>query len=50
MTEKQRIGMVGVGLMGHGIATNVLRHGYPLAFLEHAGNQPTADLVAAGAQ
>ncbi|MCZ2095104.1 MAG: NAD(P)-dependent oxidoreductase [Anaerolineae bacterium] len=50
MTEKQRIGMVGVGLMGHGIATNVLRHGYPLAFLEHAGNQPTADLVAAGAR
>jgi 3-hydroxyisobutyrate dehydrogenase len=49
MTDKQRIGMVGVGLMGHGIATNVLRHGYPLAFLEHPGNQPTADLVAAGA-
>jgi 3-hydroxyisobutyrate dehydrogenase len=50
MADKQRIGMIGVGLMGHGIATSVLRHGYPLAFLEHPGNQPTQDLVAAGAR
>ena len=44
------IGMVGVGLMGHGIATNLLRHGHTLLVLEHAGNQPLDDLKAAGAR
>jgi 3-hydroxyisobutyrate dehydrogenase-like beta-hydroxyacid dehydrogenase len=46
----QRIGIVGVGLMGHGIALNVLKHGYSLIALEHPGNQPLGDLVAAGAR
>lgn len=35
--------------MGHGIAANIIKGGYPLRFLEHPGNQPVADLVAAGA-
>lgn len=43
------IGLIGVGLMGHGIARNVLKAGYPLHFLEHPGNQPVQDLVDAGA-
>ena len=47
--SKPRIGMIGIGLMGHGIARNLLRHGYPLAVLEHAGNQPLDELLAAGA-
>ena len=46
----RRIGMVGVGMMGHGIAANLLKHGHALCFLEHPGNQPVADLVAAGAR
>lgn len=46
----KRIGIAGVGLMGHGIATNILEHGYSLAFLDHPGNQPVADLVASGAR
>ena len=46
---KQRVGMIGIGLMGHGIARNVLKHGYPVTFLEHPGNQPVADLLEAGA-
>jgi len=46
---KPRIGMAGIGLMGHGIARNLLRHGYPLTVLEHAGNQPLDELRAAGA-
>ena len=46
---QQRVGIVGVGLMGHGIARNVLKHGYALAALEHPGNQPIADLLEAGA-
>ena len=44
-----RVGLIGVGLMGHGIATNILKGGYSLSFLDHPGNQPTADLVAKGA-
>lgn len=47
---KQRIGIVGVGLMGQGIARNILRHGHALTVLEHPGNQPLADLLEAGAK
>lgn len=46
---KQHVGMVGIGLMGHGIATNIVRHGHALAVMEHAGNQPLDALKAAGA-
>lgn len=45
----KKIGMIGIGLMGHGIATNLLKHGHDLAVLEHAGNQPLDALKAAGA-
>ena len=44
----QKIGLIGVGLMGHGIASNIVKHGHPLAVLEHAGNQPLDALKAAG--
>ncbi|MCM5569702.1 NAD(P)-dependent oxidoreductase [Burkholderiaceae bacterium FT117] len=47
---QRRIGMIGIGMMGHGIATNVVKHGHPLAFLEHPGNQPVDALVSAGAR
>ena len=46
----KKIGMVGIGMMGHGIAMNVQKHGYELAVLEHPGNQPLDALTAAGAQ
>jgi 3-hydroxyisobutyrate dehydrogenase-like beta-hydroxyacid dehydrogenase len=45
----KRIGIVGVGMMGHGIATNIRKHGYPIVLLEHAGNQPLDALLTAGA-
>lgn len=45
----KKIGMVGIGLMGHGIASNIARHGYELAVFEHPGNQPLDDLKAAAA-
>lgn len=47
---KKRIGLIGVGLMGHGIAKNIVLKGWPLAYLRHPGNQQTQDLDAAGAQ
>jgi len=46
----KNIGMVGIGMMGHGIATNVQKHGYELAVLEHPGNQPLDGLKAGGAR
>jgi 3-hydroxyisobutyrate dehydrogenase-like beta-hydroxyacid dehydrogenase len=45
------VGIIGVGLMGHGIARNVLmRGGFPLVFLDHPGNQPVDDLIGLGAK
>lgn len=49
MTAKRRVGIIGVGFMGHGIAKNVLKHGHALIFFNHPGNQPSEDLLAAGA-
>jgi 3-hydroxyisobutyrate dehydrogenase-like beta-hydroxyacid dehydrogenase len=46
---RSRVGIVGVGLMGLGIASNVQKAGWPLDFLAHPGNQPVDGLVAAGA-
>jgi 3-hydroxyisobutyrate dehydrogenase len=49
--EKMKIGIIGVGLMGHGIARNVLlRGGHELTFLDHPGNQPVDELLRLGAR
>lgn len=45
-----RVGIIGVGLMGHGIALNVLKGGFPLIMLDHSGNQPIDDLIEMGAK
>jgi len=47
MTTK-KIGMIGIGMMGHGIATNLVKHGHPLTVLAHEGNQPLEALIAQG--
>ncbi|MEZ5789424.1 MAG: NAD(P)-dependent oxidoreductase [Nitratireductor sp.] len=44
-----RIGIAGIGLMGHGIARNILKGGWQLTCLDHPGNQHVDDLLAAGA-
>ena len=49
MQQSTVTGLIGVGLMGHGIARNILKSGRQLTFLQHAGNQPTDDLLQAGA-
>lgn len=46
---KPRIGFIGVGLMGHGMAKNIVEKGYPLAVLGHRNRKPVDDLVARGA-
>jgi 3-hydroxyisobutyrate dehydrogenase-like beta-hydroxyacid dehydrogenase len=47
MTEA-RIGLIGVGMMGLGIASNLARKGQRLTVMEHAGNQPLDSLRALG--
>ena len=50
MDKSPRIGMIGLGLMGLGIATNIVKKGFVLTAMEHAGNQPLGELIAAGAK
>lgn len=45
----QRIGFIGIGLMGHGMAKNLVKKGHPLTFLVHRNRSNIADLVEAGA-
>ena len=45
-----RIGFIGIGMMGHGMAKNLLAKGFPLTFLVHRDRSRIADLVAAGAK
>ncbi len=49
MVDRLRVGYVGVGLMGHGAAKNILLKGWPLAILGHRNRAPVDDLVARGA-
>jgi 3-hydroxyisobutyrate dehydrogenase-like beta-hydroxyacid dehydrogenase len=48
--EKPRIGFVGLGLMGHGMAANLVRKGFPLAVKVNRDRSRLADLIAAGAR
>ena len=50
MSQKARIGYIGVGLMGHGAAKNILLQGYPLTILGHRNRAPVEDLVGRGAR
>ncbi len=47
---KPRIGFVGLGLMGHGMAKNIVSKGFPLKVLAHRNRKPLDDLLAAGAK
>ncbi len=47
---KPKIGMIGIGLMGHGIAWNIANADYGLTILDHPGNQKVDDLRAMGTQ
>ena len=43
------VGMIGLGLMGHGIAKNLVEKGFPLAVRGHRNRVPIDDLVKRGA-
>ena len=47
---KPRIGFIGLGLMGHGIAKNLVTKGFPLTVRVHRNRKPLEDLLAAGAK
>ena len=47
--DKPRIGFIGVGLMGHGIAKNLVTKGHPLTVRAHRNRAPVEDLIAKGA-
>lgn len=44
------IGFIGVGLMGHGMAKNLVTKGYPLVVMGHRNRQPVDSLKALGAR
>jgi 3-hydroxyisobutyrate dehydrogenase-like beta-hydroxyacid dehydrogenase len=46
----KRIGFIGVGLMGHGMAKNLLANGYPVTIKGHRNRVPVDDLIGRGAK
>lgn len=44
------VGLIGVGLMGHGIGKNVLEKGFALNVMAHRNRAPVEDLVKGGAK
>ena len=47
--DKERVGFVGLGLMGQGMARNILTKGWPLTVLAHRSRTAVDALVAEGA-
>jgi 3-hydroxyisobutyrate dehydrogenase-like beta-hydroxyacid dehydrogenase len=47
---KERIGFIGVGLMGHGMAKNIVEKGWPLTVLAHRRREAAEDLKTRGAK
>tara|TARA_R110002124_G_scaffold49060_12_gene144319 strand:- start:20415 stop:21332 length:918 start_codon:yes stop_codon:yes gene_type:complete len=48
-TSQETIGFVGVGLMGHGMAKNIVEKGFALSVIGHRNREPVEDLVKRGA-
>jgi 3-hydroxyisobutyrate dehydrogenase-like beta-hydroxyacid dehydrogenase len=48
--SKAKIGYIGVGLMGHGAAKNIVEKGYPLTITGHRNRVPVEDLLKRGAR
>jgi 3-hydroxyisobutyrate dehydrogenase-like beta-hydroxyacid dehydrogenase len=48
--SKAKIGYIGVGLMGHGAAKNILEKGHLLTIMGHRNRAPVDDLLKRGAK
>ena len=48
--DKPRVGFIGLGLMGHGMARNLIGKGFPLTIRVHRNRKPAEDILAAGAK
>lgn len=48
--SKDDIGFIGVGLMGHGMAKNIVEKGYKLTVMGHRNRAPVEDLIKRGAK
>src|SRR5439155_1710866 len=48
--DKPRVGFIGLGLMGHGMAKNLVTKGFPLTVRVHRNRKPAEDILAAGAR
>ena len=44
-----QVGLIGAGMMGHGMAANLLKHGHRVSVIAHRNRAPVEDLVAKGA-
>ncbi len=49
MASTETVGFVGIGLMGQGMAANIVAKGYPLTVVAHRNRAPVDDLVGRGA-
>jgi 3-hydroxyisobutyrate dehydrogenase-like beta-hydroxyacid dehydrogenase len=49
-SNKPRVGFIGLGLMGHGMAKNLVGKGFPLTVRVHRNRKPAEDILAAGAK
>ena len=45
----EKVGFVGIGLMGQGMAKNIVEKGYPLMVIAHRNRAPVDDLLGRGA-
>ncbi len=50
MAQDMTIGFIGVGFMGHGMASNLIKCGYPMWIKGNRNREPLESLIAKGAQ
>ena len=48
--SKPIVGFIGTGLMGHGMAKNIVEAGYPLVVMAHSKREAVDDLIGRGAE